>query len=77
MKPRVQLQNLLPTPEEIAVRAYHLWEEEGHPVGRDQEHWHRAERQLLELHKQEERALRGWEKAHGVNSKQRRHAHAL
>jgi hypothetical protein len=28
--------------EEIAVAAYFIWEREGRPHGRDQEHWHRA-----------------------------------
>jgi hypothetical protein len=32
--------------EEIAVAAYHLWQQEGCPHGRDQEHWHRAVEQL-------------------------------
>jgi hypothetical protein len=31
---------------EIARRAYTLWEEEGHPHGRDRDHWVRAEREL-------------------------------
>lgn len=37
----------------IQQRAYHLWLEEGQPHGRDEEHWHRAERELIE----EERRL--------------------
>ena len=31
---------------EIARRAYALWESEGRPHGRDQEHWARAEREF-------------------------------
>jgi DUF2934 family protein len=32
----------------IQERAYHLWLEEGQPHGRHDEHWHRAERELIE-----------------------------
>jgi len=32
--------------QEIAKRAYALWEQEGRPHGRDLEHWGRAEREL-------------------------------
>jgi hypothetical protein len=32
--------------QEIAARAYALWEQEGRPDGRSIEHWHRAEREL-------------------------------
>jgi hypothetical protein len=38
----------------IQERAYHLWLEEGRPYGRHDEHWHRAERELIEA----ERRLR-------------------
>ncbi len=31
-----------PPHEEVARAAYALWEREGRPRGRDQEHWHRA-----------------------------------
>ncbi len=31
------------TKDEIAKRAYAIWEEEGRPHGRDYDHWHRAE----------------------------------
>jgi hypothetical protein len=37
-----------PAHEEIAVAAYYLWEQEGRPFGRDQEHWHRARARLRE-----------------------------
>ena len=30
----------------IEERAYALWEAEGHPHGRDEEHWHRAAREI-------------------------------
>jgi hypothetical protein len=30
----------------IRTRAYHLWEQEGRPQGRELEHWQEAERQL-------------------------------
>lgn len=38
------------TPHEADIRdrAYALWQEEGSPAGRDDEFWHRAERQLSE-----------------------------
>lgn len=32
--------------EDIATRAYAIWEQEGRPDGRNIEHWHRAEREL-------------------------------
>jgi monoterpene epsilon-lactone hydrolase len=36
----------LPSREEIAQRAYQLWEERGRPHGSDEEDWHRAEHEL-------------------------------
>lgn len=38
------------TPQEADIRdrAYALWVEAGSPDGRDQEFWHRAERELAE-----------------------------
>ncbi|MGH7995838.1 MAG: DUF2934 domain-containing protein [Opitutaceae bacterium] len=36
-----------PRSEEIAHRAYELWEQAGRPEGREQEHWHLAERDLI------------------------------
>lgn len=35
--------------EQVRQRAYALWDEEGRPSGRDDEYWHRAERELREL----------------------------
>lgn len=35
-----------PEPENIAERAYSIWEQEGRPHGRDRAHWERAEREL-------------------------------
>lgn len=32
--------------DEIARIAYRLYEEEGRPEGRDQDHWHRAEQEF-------------------------------
>jgi hypothetical protein len=32
--------------EDIAVRAYHFWEERGSPIGSAEEDWFRAEEQL-------------------------------
>jgi|HubBroStandDraft_2_1064218.scaffolds.fasta_scaffold305978_2 Protein of unknown function (DUF2934) len=34
--------------EDIRARAYRLWEKAGKPEGRDEEFWHRAERELME-----------------------------
>jgi hypothetical protein len=34
------------TPQSTAQRAYEIWESEGRPHGRDQEHWARAEAEL-------------------------------
>lgn len=31
-----------PTQAQIAEAAHRLWEEEGRPDGRDEDHWHRA-----------------------------------
>jgi hypothetical protein len=33
---------VVPTPEQIAQRAYEIWEREGKVMGRDQEHWSQA-----------------------------------
>lgn len=32
--------------EAVAAYAYYIWEQEGRPVGREQEHWQQAELQL-------------------------------
>jgi len=32
--------------EQIAARAYQLWQQAGEPAGRDQEFYHQAEQQL-------------------------------
>jgi Protein of unknown function (DUF2934) len=37
-----------PTREQIIHRAYELWEEAGKPDGRDEEFYHRAEKELNE-----------------------------
>lgn len=37
-----------PTHDEITLRARQLWEEEGRPEGRAEDHWPRAERDLQE-----------------------------
>jgi hypothetical protein len=36
-----------PTEQDIAARAYRLWEEAGMPEGKDDEFWRAAEQQLL------------------------------
>ena|ERR1700730_7451973 len=36
----------MPPHTEIALAAYHIWDEEGRPHGRDREHWRRALEQL-------------------------------
>ncbi len=35
-----------PSSEAVRQEAYAIWTEEGHPHGRDQVHWHEAERRL-------------------------------
>jgi hypothetical protein len=35
-----------PTPDEIALCAYFIWEHEGRPPGREAAHWLQAEAQL-------------------------------
>jgi hypothetical protein len=35
-----------PSAEQVAVRAYHLWQSRGEPFGTDWEDWLEAERQL-------------------------------
>jgi len=37
-----------PSENEIAVAAYHLWQERGCPIGSDQDDWFRAEALLKE-----------------------------
>jgi hypothetical protein len=37
--------------DEVRARARALWEQHGRPEGRDKEFWLRAERELLESHK--------------------------
>ena len=37
---------MMPNQQDIAFRSYQIWEREGRPHGRDQEHWYRAEREL-------------------------------
>ncbi len=37
--------------DQIAERAFEIWEKEGQPHGRDQEHWQRAEAELAETMK--------------------------
>jgi len=61
--------DLAPTHDEVAVRAYYIWEQEGKPQGRDKEIWRLAEQELAELRRQEEHALRGWEKSRGIRAK--------
>jgi hypothetical protein len=34
--------------EEVELRSYMIWEKEGRPTGRDQEHWFRAQAELAE-----------------------------
>jgi hypothetical protein len=37
---------MLPTKQDVQLRSYQIWEQEGRPNGRDQEHWFQAEREL-------------------------------
>ena len=39
-----------PTPEQIAIHAYLIWEHEGRPQGHDRAHWLQAQEQLLTNH---------------------------
>lgn len=34
--------------EDIACRAYQIWEREGKPAGRDESHWFQAQQELME-----------------------------
>ncbi len=47
------------TYEQIAQRAYEIWEREGKPEGKEQEHWLRAEEELRskDLKKQKGRKI--------------------
>ena len=38
------------THEEISALAYRLWQDEGHPEDKAEEHWHRAEEKLRDWH---------------------------
>jgi hypothetical protein len=38
-----------PTDDQIKNRAHRLWEQAGKPEGREDEFWHRAERELQEM----------------------------
>ena len=48
----MSIQRTAPTQEQIAARAYTIWEKEGYPQGREQQHWQEAERQLRTEHSQ-------------------------
>ena len=37
------------TRDQIAERAFEIWEHEGKPQGRDREHWERAEAELQKV----------------------------
>jgi hypothetical protein len=41
------LEQKTPTHDQIALLAYHFWEEQGRPSGQDVEHWLMAERRIL------------------------------
>lgn len=42
--------------QEVALRAYRLWEERGSPVGSPEEDWFRAEQEISGTHAELERA---------------------
>ena len=44
-----------PAPEDIAVRAHAIWEQQGHPPGLDLEHWLQAEAELRQAAKPDAR----------------------
>ena len=39
-----------PVDEEIAERAYFLWESEGHPIGKEEEHMRKAQMEVNMIH---------------------------
>ena len=39
----------LPTDEQIAVRAFEIWERQGRPEGQQEENWLQAERELAKV----------------------------
>jgi hypothetical protein len=47
--------------EQIAHRAYAIWEKEGRPHGQHEAHWFRAERQLMATQAQDEHPSRDME----------------
>ena len=44
-----------PNESRVRERAHHLWEVEGKPEGKHQEHWHQAERELSSAEPGEDR----------------------
>lgn len=42
-----QLRFLRPGHDQIAHRAYQIWEADGRPIGREEKHWLQAERELI------------------------------
>ena len=40
----------IPSDEEIRARSYMIWEREGHPEGKSEEHWQRARAELAAEH---------------------------
>ena len=36
----------MPDDDKLRERAYAIWEQEGRPEGRDQDHWYRADQEL-------------------------------
>ena len=53
--------NFVPSPDEVARRAYFTYENEGAPQGRDVQHWLAAEAQLI--------AERNLTRVHGFHNK--------
>jgi hypothetical protein len=39
--------NSRPTTEEIAARAYKIWQQQGCPEGREEQHWWQAEQEII------------------------------
>jgi len=45
--------DMTPREERVRARAQRLWQEAGRPEGRDEEFWHRAEREIAaEIHQE-------------------------
>jgi hypothetical protein len=51
--------------DEIAIRAYELWEKAGKPEGEETEHWLQAEHEIMEKSESKGAGKRSMEPANG------------